>query len=84
MKTIININERGTLTLPKELRKRLGLQASGQIVAEDTAEGILLRAGVTFPIEIYDAKRIAEFQEKDAELAPFVDRLRKKPRSGKR
>ncbi len=60
MTKVININERGTLTLPKELRKRLGIKA-GQIVAEETNEGILLRVGVTFPVEIYDEKRLAEF-----------------------
>ena len=67
MTKVININERGTLTLPKELRQRLGLQASGQLVAEDTAEGVLLRPGVTFPVEIYTAKRLAEFQRNNAD-----------------
>jgi bifunctional DNA-binding transcriptional regulator/antitoxin component of YhaV-PrlF toxin-antitoxin module len=47
--------------LPKELRRRLGVNGNGQVVAEETEEGILLRAGVTFPIEIYSDKRLAEF-----------------------
>jgi len=58
---VININDRGTLTLPKELRRRLGVNGNSQIVAEETDEGILLRAGMTFPIEIYSGKRLAEF-----------------------
>jgi bifunctional DNA-binding transcriptional regulator/antitoxin component of YhaV-PrlF toxin-antitoxin module len=61
MTKVININDRGTLTLPKELRRRLGVNGNGQVVAEETEEGILLRAGVTFPIEIYSDKRLAEF-----------------------
>ena len=76
MTKVININERGTLTLPKELRQRLGLQASGQLVAEDTAEGVLLRTGVTFPVEIYTDKRLAEFQRNN-EDALASQRLRK-------
>jgi len=60
MTKVIKINGRGTLTLPKELRQRLGIKA-GQIVAEETDEGILLRVGATFPVEIYDEKRLAEF-----------------------
>ncbi|MCF7762297.1 MAG: AbrB/MazE/SpoVT family DNA-binding domain-containing protein [Verrucomicrobia bacterium] len=60
MTKVININGRGTLTLPKELRQRLGIKA-GQIVAEETDEGILLRVGAAFPVEIYDEKRLAEF-----------------------
>jgi len=43
------------------LRRRLGVNGNGQVVAEETEEGILLRAGVTFPIEIYSDKRLAEF-----------------------
>jgi bifunctional DNA-binding transcriptional regulator/antitoxin component of YhaV-PrlF toxin-antitoxin module len=58
---VLNINGRGTLTLPKEMRQRLGLQDAGQVVAEETAQGILIRPGVTFPIEIYSEKRLAEF-----------------------
>ena len=62
MTKVININERGTLTLPKEMRLRLGVSANAQVVAEETDDGILLRAGVTFPVEIYSAKRVAEFR----------------------
>jgi bifunctional DNA-binding transcriptional regulator/antitoxin component of YhaV-PrlF toxin-antitoxin module len=61
MTKVININQRGTLTLPKEMRRRLGVKAAGQVVAEETDEGVLLRAGATFPIEIYSEKRMTEF-----------------------
>ncbi|MGA2801308.1 MAG: AbrB/MazE/SpoVT family DNA-binding domain-containing protein [Verrucomicrobiota bacterium] len=77
MTKIININGRGTLTLPKELRRRFGVSGNGQVVAEETDEGILLRAGVTFPIEIYSEKRLAEFDRHNEQaLARF--RLKKK------
>jgi bifunctional DNA-binding transcriptional regulator/antitoxin component of YhaV-PrlF toxin-antitoxin module len=61
MTKVININQRGTLTLPKDMRDKLGLTDAGQVVAEETAQGILIRAGVTFPIEIYTDERVAEF-----------------------
>ena len=67
MTKTININDRGTLTLPKELRDRLGLKKGGQVVAEETDEGILLRPGVTFPIEIYSDERLAEFARNNEE-----------------
>jgi bifunctional DNA-binding transcriptional regulator/antitoxin component of YhaV-PrlF toxin-antitoxin module len=74
---IININDRGTLTLPKELRRRFGVSGNGQVVAEETDEGILLRAGVTFPIEIYSEKRLMEFDRHNEQaLARF--RLKRK------
>ena len=60
---VININDRGTLTLPKGMRKRLGLVEGGQAVAEDTTDGILIRAGATFPLEVYSDRRIEEFNQ---------------------
>jgi AbrB family looped-hinge helix DNA binding protein len=77
MTQVININDRGTLTLPKELRRRLGVNGNSQIVAEETDEGILLRAGVTFPIEIYSEKRLAEF-DRHNEQALTRFRLKRK------
>lgn len=63
MKNIININERGTLTLPKAMRKKLGIIGEGQVLAEETNEGIFLRPGAAFPIEMYSDERIAEFDK---------------------
>lgn len=67
MTKVININERGTLTLPKEMRRRLGVSRNAQIVAEETDEGILLRPGVTFPVELYSDERLAEFRRNNEE-----------------
>ena len=72
MTKVININGRGTLTLPKAFRQRLGIQTSGQVVVEETKAGLLLRPGVTIPVEIYSAKRVAEFaRNNDAALADY-------------
>lgn len=68
MTKVININGRGTLTLPKELRQRIGLTGEGQVVAEETSEGILIRAGATFPVEIYTDKRVAEFTRNNEQV----------------
>ena len=77
MNKVININERGTLTLPKEMRRRLGVSRHAQIVAEETDEGILLRPGVTFPVELYSDRRLAEFRHHNEEsLAKY--RFKKK------
>lgn len=67
MTKIINVNERGTLTLPKQMRRRLGVERNAQAVAEETDEGILLRPGVTFPVERYSEKRLAEFHRNNEE-----------------
>jgi bifunctional DNA-binding transcriptional regulator/antitoxin component of YhaV-PrlF toxin-antitoxin module len=77
MTKVININNRGILTLPKEMRRRLGVNGNSQIIAEETGDGVLLRAGVTFPVEFYSDKRLAEFDRNNEQaLARF--RLKKK------
>ena len=40
---------------------------NAQIVAEETDEGILLRPGVTFPVELYSDARLAEFHRHNEE-----------------
>ena len=63
MERIISINERGTLTLPEDLRRKYGLEKEGQLVIEESDEGLLLRPGIIFSVEIYSDKRIQEFQQ---------------------
>jgi bifunctional DNA-binding transcriptional regulator/antitoxin component of YhaV-PrlF toxin-antitoxin module len=77
MNATIQINSRGTLTLPKALRRAMGLERGGMVVAETSAEGIVLRPGVAFPIELYTDDRVAEFDAADADLGR---RLKRKPR----
>ena len=72
MERIISINERGTLTLPEDLRRKYGLEKEGQLVTEESDEGLLLRPGITFSVEIYSDKRIQEIQQhNEAELEEF-------------
>ncbi len=69
MMKIISIDDQGTLTLPKELRQRLGQR---QVVAEETNDGVLLRATENLPVEIYSDARLREFEENNEEaLAKF-------------
>lgn len=68
MTTTIQINQRGTLTLPKKLRKRLGLEKGGVIIAEESDDGVVLKPAVAFPIEMYSDSRIKEFEKEDEKL----------------
>ena len=77
MNATIQINSRGTLTLPKALRRAIGLDRGGMVVAETSEEGIVLRPSVTFPIELYTDQRVAEFDAADAELGRHLKRKRK-------
>lgn len=62
MTKIISVNERGALTLPKEVRDKLGVTRGGQLIVEfNEAGAVSLRPGVVMPMEIYSAARVEEF-----------------------
>ncbi len=72
MNKVVTISNRGTITLPKELRQKYGLRAGEQIVIEESEGGLLLRPGVTFSVEIYSDERLQEFAKlNEVELEEF-------------
>jgi bifunctional DNA-binding transcriptional regulator/antitoxin component of YhaV-PrlF toxin-antitoxin module len=76
--TTIQINKRGTLTLPKEYRKMLGLEQGGVVMAESTEKGLLLKPALAFPIELYSESRVAEFDEEDNALGKYLEGKKRK------
>ncbi|HSM50680.1 MAG TPA: AbrB/MazE/SpoVT family DNA-binding domain-containing protein [Thermoanaerobaculia bacterium] len=72
MKALLNISPRGVITLPIKLRRALGMTSDSQLLAETTPDGLLLRPAVTLPIEIYDDRRVAEFDASEAELDTYL------------
>ena len=74
---MIQVNERGTLTLPKLMRKPLGLTKGGILLAELSEQGVLLKPSVAFPVEMYSDARVAEFDRADAELERHLRRKKR-------
>ena len=63
MNKVISISERGALTLPVELRERLGVKRGGHLIAEMGKSGeVVLRPGIVVPVEIYSEAQIEEFK----------------------
>lgn len=63
MVKLITVNDRGSLTLPREARERLGVARGGQLLVDIDEHGeVILRAGVVMPVEIYSEDRVKEFQ----------------------
>lgn len=63
MTKVITVNDRGALTLPKEVRDKLGVTRGGQLIVDMQEEGeVILRAGVVMPVEIYSTVRVEEFR----------------------
>ena len=78
MVTTIQINERGSMTMPKALRKMLGIEKGGVVMAESGAGVVMIKPAVAFPIEIYDNERMAEFDRAEAELSEHLKRKDRK------
>ena len=52
----ITIGRRGAITIPAKMRRKLGLEQDGELIAETTEQGILLRPAVSIPIEMVIAQ----------------------------
>jgi len=64
MTKVITVNERGALTLPREVREKLGVTRGGPLVVEVDERGdVILRARVVLPVEIYSGARVEEFEK---------------------
>ena len=82
MKKNITIDRRGTMTLPKPMRRRLALSEDGGIlIAQETTEGILLRPGKVVPAEIYTEEEVVEYKRADEELRAILPKLKKPSRT---
>jgi bifunctional DNA-binding transcriptional regulator/antitoxin component of YhaV-PrlF toxin-antitoxin module len=68
MTKVINMNAPGTLTLPKGMRQRLGLKVECQVVAEETAKGVLIRPCVMLPTESSASLRRAKTENADVQI----------------
>ena len=66
MDTVITVNQRGALTLPKDIREQAGIPHGGPVRIQMTSEGVLLTPVVAYPVEIYTPERIAEFRLNNA------------------
>lgn len=58
---VSKVGKRGTVVIPVGLRRRFNVTEGSFIMAEETAEGILLRPTAILPIESYTRERKAEF-----------------------
>ncbi|MBI4409194.1 MAG: AbrB/MazE/SpoVT family DNA-binding domain-containing protein [Gemmatimonadetes bacterium] len=55
------VGKRGAVVIPARLRRRFGLEEGSLVVAEETAEGVLIRPAMAVPIETYTPERRAQF-----------------------
>lgn len=58
---VSKVGKRGAIVVPAHLRRKFGIEQGKLVMAEEHAEGILIRPAVAVPVEIYTPERRAEF-----------------------
>ena len=81
MRESLTVSGRGQITLPASMRKRLGIEAGGVLIAEEREGDIVLRPAAVLEIETYSDADIARWDAEDrlddAERTAIVQRLKK-------
>jgi AbrB family looped-hinge helix DNA binding protein len=57
----VKVGRRGSVLLPTGLRRQFDIGEGSVLIAEATANGILLRPALVLPVESYSPERRAEF-----------------------
>ena len=82
MRESVTVSNRGQITLPAGIRKRLGIKPGGVVVLEERSGEVVLRPAVVVGIETYTAADIAQWDKEDHldknERAAITKRLGKK------
>lgn len=65
MQQTLIVSSRGQLTLPANLRKRLGLRNGGAVIMEERNNEVVIRPAAVLEIEMYSDDQIKAWDEED-------------------
>ncbi|SRR6266568_3963023 len=69
------ISSRGQITLPAKLRKRLGIEPGGVLIAEEQDGALLLRPAAVIATRLYSDEEIARWAKQDEPTPEFEAKL---------
>jgi len=78
------VSERGQITLPADIRKRLGLKPGGMVTLEERRGELVLKPAAIVELQIYSEEEVARWNEEDELSASERRRLSEKIRTKKR
>lgn len=65
MQQTLIVSNRGQLTLPSNLRKRLGIRQGGAVILEERNNELVIKPAAVLEIEMYTDAQIAEWEAED-------------------
>lgn len=61
---LAKIGKKGQLTIPRSVLRAAGIAEEARVVLEATSDGaIVMRQVAVYPVEVYSAERVREFEE---------------------
>jgi len=82
---LIKLGKKGQLSLPAAMLRKMGIQGAATLLAEATEDGaVILRPAAVYPVEVYTAARMQEFEGANTHTAAEAARARKAVARAKR
>lgn len=78
MRETLIVSNRGQITLPAAIRKRIGIKEGSAVIIEERGNELVLKPAAVFEIEIYSDRQIAEWEKADRMDAKERDSLLEK------
>jgi antitoxin PrlF len=82
MRQTLLVSNRGQITLPALVRKRLGIQSGGIVTLEEKDNVVVLRPAAVVEMETYSDEEVARWDKEDrlepAERNALLKRMRKR------
>jgi antitoxin PrlF len=78
LKTTLVVSQRGQITLPADVRKRLGIKEGGVVTLEEGAGEVILRPAAVLEIQMYSDEDVERWDREDQLSQADRRRIKKK------
>lgn len=66
MNETLVVSSRGQITLPANLRKRLGIKGGDVMILEDRGDEVVLKPGMVVELQLYGDEQVTRWDAEDA------------------
>lgn len=81
MRETLIVSNRGQITLPAAIRKRIGIKEGSAVIIEDRGNELVLKPAAVFEVEMYSDRQVAEWKKADRMSQKEKEAIRKKAKT---
>jgi antitoxin PrlF len=78
MKENVIVSERGQITLPSKMRKKMGIESGGVVTVEERKGELVIRPASVIEVDIYSDEDIERWMKEDTLTVTEQKNIRKK------